>query len=164
MRFITTCMYSRRKIFNRPLNEIEDRKHWITMPLIVEPVGKICIWLGNTSEPIIRTFLLCFILSRFYHQFVCNIFMWFICHFSRSTSLALWLYSKMWATWIWALIALRSRAIVIEIFWHLDTRVNISFLSFVNCVFIHGIIIFLFSRTIFHALDGMPGKLKIWSM
>ena len=29
---------------------------------------------------------------------------------------------------------------VIEIFWHLgpDTRANISFLSFVNCVFIHG--------------------------
>ena len=30
--------------------------------------------------------------------------------------------------------------------------------------FIHGIIIFLFSGTIFHALDRMPNDLKIWSM
>ena len=33
---------------------------------------------------------------------------------------------------------------MIEIFWHLDTRANISFLSFVNCIFIHGIIISYF--------------------
>ena len=57
------------------------------------------------------------------------------------------------------LIALRSRAIVIEIFWHLDTRANISFLSFVNCVFIHGVSIFLLSRTICHALDRIPSNI-----
>ena len=47
------------------------------------------------------------------------------------------------------IIVLRSRAIVIEIFWHLDTRSNISFLSFINCVFIHGVIIFYFPNLYF---------------
>ena len=47
------------------------------------------------------------------------------------------------------IIALQSRAIVIEIFWHLDTRANISVLFFVNCVFIHDIIIFYFLELYF---------------
>ena len=40
-----------------------------------------------------------------------------------------------------ARVASCCRVIVIEIFWHLNTRANISFLPFVNCVFIHGTII-----------------------
>ena len=62
---------------------------------------------------------------------------------------------------------LRSRASVIGIFWHLDTRANISFLSFVNCVFIHGTIIFLFCLPelyFMHWIGRMPGNLKIWSV
>ena len=47
------------------------------------------------------------------------------------------------------LIALRSRAIVLWFFLHLDTRANISFLSFVNCVFIQGKIIFYFPEIYF---------------
>ena len=46
-------------------------------------------------------------------------------------------------------IALRSRAIVIELFWHLGTRANISVLSSVNCFFVHGIIIFYFRELYF---------------
>ena len=38
------------------------------------------------------------------------------------------------------------------------------FYFFVNCVFIHGIVIFLFPRTIFLALHRMPSNIKIWSM
>ena len=51
-------------------------------------------------------------------------------------------------TCIIIIIALWSRAIVLYFFLHLDTCANISFLSFVNCVFIHGKIIFYFPKYI----------------
>ena len=48
----------------------------------------------------------------------------------------------------------------IEIFWHLDTRANISFLSFVNCVFIHGTIIFYFLELYFTHWIGYLATLR----
>ena len=47
-----------------------------------------------------------------------------------------------------ALSVFHSEAIVMQTFWHLDTRPSISFPSFFNCVFVHGIVI-LFSPLYF---------------
>ena len=63
--------------------------------------------------------------------------------------------SILWYVWglniticTYHLIGLRSRAIVIEIFWLLHTRANISFLSLI-AFFIHGAIIFYFPELYF---------------
>ena len=72
--------------------------------------------------------------------------------------------------WIWRrlfflnirIIVLRSTALVIDIFWHLDTRANISFHSFVNYILLMVLSFFYFPELYFLHWIGCLATLTHW--
>ena len=111
-----------------------------------------------TCYPLCHTLFSTVSISLFYMIFFMNISdisVIFLCSCQCVYPLAARVVKYIFPVSTTSVIALRSRVLVIEIFWHLD-----SFLSFVNCIFIHSAIIFHFLELYFTHWIGYLATLR----